>query len=750
MVYVGQLEANARSQELNGGINTYFGYLTQTIFVSSGGLFNTVIQNLYLYIPLLTMSLISRETSSGTIKLLYSSPINVREIVLGKFVAMMAYSLVLVSIIGIFLISGMFHIQHPDTGMFLTAILGFYLLLSTYSAIGLFMSCLTSYQVVAAVATFVMIGILSFVGTLWQSVAFVRELTYFLSINGRTGNMLIGLLTTKDVIYFLVIIYMFLGLSIYKLRDGMESRSAWAKARRYLSVITVGLLIGCLSSIPGFIGYYDATANKLRTLTPNAQHIIKELGDEPLEITVYNNLLSKFWFLGGPGSYKENQARWEYYQRFKNNIKLNMVVYYDNPLNESYVVPSYPGKSLKQIAETFAKVRKLNMAEFKTPEQMRKLVNLAPEMNQYVMQLKWKGRTTFLRVFDDNAIWPSETEVSAAIKRLLQAKLPRIGFLTGHLERDVNKMGDKDYMALTNLSTFRNSLINQGFDVDSVSIENQAIPENIASLVIADPKVAFTPASLAKLEKYIDNGGNLLIAGEPGKQDILNPLLIKLGVQIKEGIVVQESEQFSPDMVTAGLTSFAGPFYKPLIKAIADSLKVSMPTVSGLSYPADGDFKVVPLLLTDNKNSWTKKKKLDLDLYNKVSAGGNSGKALGTLQFSAEEGDTRGSVTTAIGMTRRINGKEQRIVVTGDADFISNSELGRRNLRTSNFLFSTGLFSWLSNKEFPIDTSRPDSKDKKLNVTLDQIDFLRIVYLWILPGILLICSIVLLLRRKRK
>src|SRR5690606_28313783 len=116
-------------------------------------------QKLYLYIPLLTMGLISRETSSGTIKLLYSSPIKVREIVFGKYLAMIVYSLVLVTIVTIFVISGIAQIESPDTGMLMTALLGFFLLLCAYAAIGLFMSSLTTYQVVAAICTFVMIGI---------------------------------------------------------------------------------------------------------------------------------------------------------------------------------------------------------------------------------------------------------------------------------------------------------------------------------------------------------------------------------------------------------------------------------------------------------------------------------------------------------------------------------------------------------------------------------------------------------------
>jgi len=763
VVYVGQLESYARTQELSGTLPSYLGYLTEAVYLGGRGLFNSVMQNLYLYIPLLTMSLISRETSSGTIKLLYSSPINVREIVLGKFLAMMAYSLVLVLVVAIFLFSGLFHIQSPDTGMMLTAILGFYLLLCAYSAIGLFMSCLTTYQVVAAVSTFVMIGILSYIGSLWQGIAFVRELTYFLSIKGRTNNMLAGLVTSKDVIYFLVIIYMFLGLSVYKLKAGMESKSALVRTARYVSVLAFTLVIGYISSIPGMIGYYDATANQLRTLTPNAQKILKELGDDPLEITVYNNLLSRYWYLGAPRAFNDNLARWEPYRRFKTNIEINTVLYYDEPLDNSYLMKGYPGKTVRQVAEQYAKAIRIDLSDFKKPKEAQKMADLKSEMNRYVMELKWKGKKTFLRVFDDQIVWPTETEVSAAIKRLLQAKLPKVGFLSGNMERDVNKMGDKDYKALANMSTFRYSLINQGFDVDSISLETQSIPDNISTLVIADPKIAMSKADMAKLESYIDKGGNILIAGEPGRQAILNPLLNRIGVQIMDGMIVQESKDYSPDLISPQLTPYAGTFYKELMGTVTDSIPVSMPSAAGLDYRNAAGFKVTPLLKTNDRVSWNKKVKLDLDRFNRASFSGKitesnrpttdaEGKpvAAGVVLFSGAEGDLKGSFATAIAMSRMLNGKEQRIVVTSDADFLSNSELQRTNITTSNFFFSTGIFSWLSYQQFPIDTSRPPSKDKMLTVTLDQVDLLRILYVWILPGILVVFSSILLLRRKRK
>src|SRR6202012_5026907 len=162
-------------------------------------------------------------------KLLLSSPLTVIDIVWGKMLAMMVCCLLLVAAIGMVVVSGLLTIQSPDTGLLFSGLFGIYLLLCAYAAIGLFMSCLTSYQVVAALSTLVLLAALSYIGTLWQDIDFVRDLTYFLSITGRADHMLLGLITTNDLLYFGVIIFVFLGFSIYKLQGDRESKPAWIK-----------------------------------------------------------------------------------------------------------------------------------------------------------------------------------------------------------------------------------------------------------------------------------------------------------------------------------------------------------------------------------------------------------------------------------------------------------------------------------------------------------------------------------------
>jgi ABC-2 type transport system permease protein len=781
LTYTGLINNYAITQETGGAGLAYMSQITYKVFSSPFGLFVGIMQNLYLYIPLLTMGLISREINGGTISLLYSSPVKIKEIVFGKYLAMMAYSLILLLVIGIFMVSGIFNVKSADSGMLLSAALGFYLLLCAYSAIGLFMSSLTSYQIVAAVSTFVMIGILTYIGTLWQGVAFVRDLTYFLSLTGRTHHMLIGLISTNDMIYFIVIVYIFLGLTIYKLQSGRETKAWYVSATRYIAIVVSALFIGYISSRPALIGYLDTTANQDNTLTPNAQQIIKQLGDGKLEITAYSNFLDNYYFFGLPERRNDYLANWEPYLRFKPDIEFHFVSYYDMPLALGYdLFGSYKGKTMKQIAEQRAKASDLNLSDFETPEQIQKEIDLKPELNRFVMKLTYKGKSTFLRVFNDQAIWPGEAEVSAAFKRLLQAKMPEIAFVTGDGERRTGKKGDREYKTLTAEKTFRHSLINQGFDVDTLSLGTQAIPDNITTLVLADPQNELSAVAIQKIKAYINKGGNLLIAGEPGRQQLLNPLLKTLGVQLMNGMLEQESEDHAPTLVLPNLTKTAISLSPILDKPSIDTLPISMNGVSALSYHDTSGFNVQPLLVTKGgATQITMARNPDLDMVNnkeeasaelagghQFSSGGSfrvikmgggntqnfSAKRIvkGYASMPANKNNSKDTYTTALALTRQVNGKQQRIIISGDADFMGNAELVRNEPKTVNFYFSTALFNWLDYGQFPINTLRPDWKDNRVTVSTDRVTFLKFLYVWLLPGLILIIAAIFLIRRKRK
>ncbi|SEO19913.1 ABC-2 type transport system permease protein, partial [bacterium A37T11] len=578
MAYVGKVESYVTQQELGRPLQN----LTFSFFANpqSRGIFIAdVLSNLYLYIPLITMGLISREVSSGTIKLLYSSPLKLSHIVLGKYLAMLVFNLCMIGALVIVAVFASFQIEALDWGIVVAGLFGIFLLLSAYAAIGLFMSCLSSYQVVAAIATFAVFALLKFVGTLWQDYDFLRDLTDYLSISGRTETMIMGLLNTRDMGYYVLITVLFLSFAWFKLQ-GERKKVGWVVSLgKYVVAVVVVLGTGYVTSTPGYIGYWDTTRTNMNTLSVNTQQTLKAIGKEPLEVTSYINLLDGTYWYGSPGSRTGDKKRWERYLRFKPNIKLNYVYYYDSTFND-YVYKANKGLTLDGIAEKYSKSYKIGLDRFKKPAEIRKEINLYPEKNRLVMLLNFKGKKTFLRTFDDMQFWPSETEVTAALRRLT-VPLPVIAFLQGEEERRIDRMGDRHYKLATSEINVRAALINQGFDVVGLSLQkDEEIPKSLAALVIADPRANFAPEVLAKINRYIDEGGNLLLAGEPGKQSVLNPILGKLGVQLTNGIVVQGDTDYAPDEVKSLVTSLGTEFGRSVTRLLRLAKPISTRNVA--------------------------------------------------------------------------------------------------------------------------------------------------------------------------
>ena len=268
--------------------------LTSRLLLGFGGVFAAMQDNLYLYIPLLTMGLMSKEYSSGSIKLLYSSPVTNTQIILGKYLSMLVYALLLIAVLLLFLVFCALTVEHFDYPFAFTGLLGILLLTCAYAAIGLFMSTLTAYQVVAAVGTLTLLALLNYIGNVGQDIAFVRDITYWLSLSGRSDSLIEGMICSQDVLYFFIVIVLFLVLSILKLKFARTSVKPAVKWMQYTLTVCVALLVGYTTTRPKLMGYYDATATKANTLTPESQEVMKQLTGG-LTITTYVNLLDECW-----------------------------------------------------------------------------------------------------------------------------------------------------------------------------------------------------------------------------------------------------------------------------------------------------------------------------------------------------------------------------------------------------------------------------------------------------------------------
>lgn len=710
------------------------GGITEETFAGYTGLLISMLKSLYLYIPLITMGLMSRELSSGSIKFLYSSPITTTQIILGKYLSMLIYGAMLMAILLVYVVFGTFTIENMDLFFVLTGVLGLYLLTCAYAAIGLFMSSITSYQVVAAMGTLAILTVLNFIGEVGQDISFVRDITYWLSISGRAYKFLAGMICSEDVLYFVIVILLFILLSIMRLQAARKKHNMMVTFTRYFAVIGGALFIGYLSSLPVSKVYYDATALKTNTLTPGSQQVVKKL-DGGLTITTYMNILDENYGSALPSQLKSDFELFEQYVRFKPEIKMKYVYYY-----APSVEPSFSDRFLelqgKERAEHICKIMELDFDMFLSTEEIDQIIDLKSEGYRFVRILEREnGQKTTLRLYNDMMKHPSETEITSALKRFL-VPAPKVAFLTGHGERNVNSAGERYYYTFARSIYFRQSLINQGFDATELNVKDQDIPEDINILVIADMRSSLSPEEMAKLERYIERGGNLFILGEPNRQEAMNPLLSKFGVELMPGTLVQLHEDHLPSIITAKLTDHAAAqcFRYKQLKGWGGSLV--MPDASPLRYSTNSGYEVKPLAMTLEKGSWNELETTDfLD---------------GELSINASIGELEQSYPVVLSLTRQRGDKEQRIVITGDADCISNGELAnnRNGIFAINFNFITETFKWLSYGEFPIDTSRPDTVDNTIFLSRKASPWIKFFAMGVIPFILAFAGFMVWYRRK--
>jgi ABC-2 type transport system permease protein len=102
-----------------------------------------------------------------------------------------------------------------DFGQLFAGLLGLLLMLAAFTAIGLYISCLTQHPTVAAVITFGMLFMLWIIN--WASQAETGEALRWLSMVRHQESFYRGIIDSSDICYYLLIIVLFLLLGIRRL-----------------------------------------------------------------------------------------------------------------------------------------------------------------------------------------------------------------------------------------------------------------------------------------------------------------------------------------------------------------------------------------------------------------------------------------------------------------------------------------------------------------------------------------------------
>lgn len=184
--------------------------LTEIVIVPLFGIASIV---LLMSVPLLTMRLVAEERRSQTMTMLISAPLSMTQIVVGKFVATLLFLALVDGLIVIMAVSLLMG-GKLDPGLLFTNLVGLLLLTGSLAAIGLFVSCLTTQPVVAAVgslAAFLVLWLINIAASDPSSPL------HLFSLLKHFESFMNGSIAATDLIYFVLLTAVFLILSIRRL-----------------------------------------------------------------------------------------------------------------------------------------------------------------------------------------------------------------------------------------------------------------------------------------------------------------------------------------------------------------------------------------------------------------------------------------------------------------------------------------------------------------------------------------------------
>jgi ABC-2 type transport system permease protein len=181
-------------------------------------LLNNVATILLLIAPLITMRLIAEERRNNSLPLLFSAPLSILQIVIGKYLGTLSFFIILLMLLSLMPLSLSLG-SDLDYGVITAGLLGLTLLVASFTAIGLFLSSLTAQPTIAAVSTFAFLFLLWIIDWAGNSAmaAETSNLFSWLSLLRHYEPLLQGDVNSSDLAYFLIVIVTFLALTIRRL-----------------------------------------------------------------------------------------------------------------------------------------------------------------------------------------------------------------------------------------------------------------------------------------------------------------------------------------------------------------------------------------------------------------------------------------------------------------------------------------------------------------------------------------------------
>lgn len=321
----------------------------------------------------------------------------------------------------------------------------------------------------------------------------------------------------------------------------------------------------------------------------------------------------------------------------------------------------------------------------------------------------------------------TEREFDNALVRLARTRVRLAAFLAGDGERKPDGKANAD------LGNFGALLTEQGVRTMILTLTaGMHIPQNVDVLVLASPQVPLAAPVVAEIDDYLGRGGNFLWLVEPGQDMGTGALAKTLSLRVLDGTVVDGAGA----AFGIGDPSFVALTKYPASAITRDfSLTTLFPQSVALGVVSGTQWKVQSLLRTSAK-SWTR--------LGPIPQQGDTA----TIAYDADKGEIPGPLDIGVALSRLSPGPdkaEQRVVVIGDGDFLSNAFLGNGGNRE----FGQRVFDWLLADDALIDIPDKGAPDNRLRISQRALGVIGLGFLIVLPLLLAIIGGSIWWRRRR-
>lgn len=646
-----------------------------------------------LVIPILTMRIMTEDRKQNTDQLLYTAPVSIGKIIIGKYLSLLTTFLVPLAIMCLYPLILLTFGSVPMLETY-TAILGFALFGAACLAIGMFMSSITDNQIVAAILTLVMLFIgymmKGIIGLLFTSENLITKILHCYDISSHITSYFSGSFSLKDTLYFITLIILFLFFT-YQIVQKKRWSVVTKRIRRgafssglIIAVTAVAVLANYgVGLIPDTYTVFDVTNEQIYNISDQTKEVLSALQED---VTLY--------VTASESTQDETVGR-----------TLNQYADSSSHIHVEYKDPSL----LPNFTSTYTDGELTGNSIIVESAKRYKTIDYN---NLFTTEIDYSTYQENVTGYD------AEGQLTSAIDYVTSDSLSKMYVIAGHNELEL-PAGLTSQIEKENIETATINL----FDYDT-------LPEDAACVFVAAPTTDYTEDDAQKLLTYLEAGGHAIVINSWNETDMPNfdSIWEAYGIHLADGIVVEGDSNYYHQNPYYLLPEISG-------SAITSSLYgnnryIFMPYAQGITTDENPrDTLTIDQILTTSDKAYLKTDPTNMTTYEK------------------EAGDVDGPFALGVFATEPVGDQETKILYLTTENLLQDEI--NATVAGANYELLMNSVSNMVEHEVTISIPAKDYQIESLTIPRSSFYFWGLITLFLLPVGLLVTGIVIWARRRK-